>query len=63
MSSLVSGDIKAAQAKIIHDKTEKVEAVNPYLVRIHFKEPFPDFLEYLSARGNHDWAGWCRKSM
>lgn len=38
---------KAAQAKTIHDKTEKVEAVNPYLVRIQFKEPFPDFLEYL----------------
>ena len=38
---------KAAQAKVIHAKTEKVEAVNPYLVRFHFKEPFPDFLEYL----------------
>ncbi len=36
---------KANQAKIIHDKTEKVEAVNPYLVRFKFKEPFPDFLE------------------
>ena len=24
-----------------------MEAVNPYLVRIHFKESFPDFLEYL----------------
>jgi peptide/nickel transport system substrate-binding protein len=36
---------KATQAKIIHDKTEKVEAVNPYLVRFRFKEPFPDFLE------------------
>jgi peptide/nickel transport system substrate-binding protein len=38
---------KAGQAKIIHDRTEKVEAVNPHLVRIRFKEPFPDFLEYL----------------
>lgn len=38
---------KGAQAKIIHGKTEKVEAVNPRLVRISFKEPFPDFLEYL----------------
>lgn len=36
---------KANQAKIIHDKTEKVEAVNPYLVRFKFKESFPDFLE------------------
>ena len=38
---------KAANAKIIQDRAEKVEAVNPYLVRIQFKEPFPDFLEYL----------------
>src|SRR5512143_1110681 len=38
---------KAAQAKIVHGKTEKVEAVNPHLVRFTFKEPFPDFLEYL----------------
>jgi ABC-type transport system substrate-binding protein len=40
---------KGSQAKMIHGKTEKVEAVNPYLVRLHFKEPFPDFLEYLVA--------------
>ncbi len=39
---------KSAQAKFIHDKTEKVEAVNPHLVRIRFKEPFPDFIEYLA---------------
>jgi peptide/nickel transport system substrate-binding protein len=38
---------KAAQAKFIQDKTEKVEAVNPNLVRFQFKEPFPEFLEYL----------------
>ncbi len=38
---------KAGQAKIIHGKTEKVEAVNPHLVRFQFKESFPDFLEYL----------------
>ena len=38
---------KAAQAKILHSKTEKVEAVNPLLVHFRFKEPFPDFLEYL----------------
>ena len=37
---------KAAQAKLIHGKTEKVEAVNPHLVRFQFKEPFPDFLDY-----------------
>ena len=38
---------KASQAKIIQGKTEKVEAVNPHLVRFTFKEPFPDFLESL----------------
>ncbi len=38
---------KTVQAKQIHERTEKVEAVNPYLVRFRFKEPFPDFLEYL----------------
>lgn len=38
---------KAAQAKIIHSKTEKVEALDPHSVRFTFKEPFPDFLEYL----------------
>lgn len=37
---------KANQAKFIHDKTAKVEALNPLLVRIQFKEPFADFLEY-----------------
>jgi peptide/nickel transport system substrate-binding protein len=38
---------KAAQAKFLHDKAEKVEAVNPNLVRFRFKKPFPDFLDYL----------------
>ncbi len=38
---------KAANAKIIQNRAEKVEAVNPHLVRFQFKEPFPDFLEYL----------------
>jgi peptide/nickel transport system substrate-binding protein len=37
---------KGAEAKFIHGRTEKVESVNPYLVRFHFKEPFPDFLDY-----------------
>ena len=37
---------KGPQAKLIHNKTEKVEAVNPHLVRFTFKTPFPDFLEY-----------------
>jgi len=38
---------KGGQAKIIHTKTEKVEAVRSNLVRFMFKEAFPDFLEYL----------------
>jgi peptide/nickel transport system substrate-binding protein len=38
---------KAVNAKFIQDKTEKVEAIDPHLVRFTFKEPFPDFLDYL----------------
>jgi peptide/nickel transport system substrate-binding protein len=38
---------KAGLAKFIHGRTEKVEAVSPDLVRFHFKQPFPDFLDYL----------------
>ncbi len=37
---------KGRQAKFFHDNTEKVEVVNPLLVRFHFKNPFPDFLDY-----------------
>jgi len=40
------GRYKAAQSKTLHDRTEKVEVVNPTLVRFHFKKPFPDFLEF-----------------
>lgn len=38
---------RAAQAKFLKDRIEKLEAVTPHLVRFTFKEPFPDFLEYL----------------
>ena len=38
---------KGSLAKAIHGKMEKAEAVNPYSVRVRFKEPFPEFLEYL----------------
>jgi peptide/nickel transport system substrate-binding protein len=38
---------RARAAKLIHGKTEKVEAVNPNHVRFRFKEGFPDFLDYL----------------
>lgn len=40
------GRYKSAEFKLIHDKTELVEAVNPYHIRIRFKEAFPDFLDY-----------------
>lgn len=33
--------------KTLSDRIEKVEAVNPYLVRVTFKNPFPNFFEYL----------------
>ena len=38
---------RATAAKTFQDRIEKMEAVNPHLVRFHFKQPFPDFLEYL----------------
>jgi len=38
---------KATAAKTFHDQLEKMEAVNPHGVRLTFKKPFPDFLEYL----------------
>jgi len=47
---------KAAQAKMIQGRTEKVEAVNSHVVRFHFKEPFPDFLEYFLPGGSG--IGW-----
>ncbi len=47
---------KGVSAKMIHDRTEKVEALNPYLVRISFKESFPNFLEYfLAGAGTVGW--------
>jgi peptide/nickel transport system substrate-binding protein len=38
---------KASQAKFIQDKVEKIEAIDAHLVRITFKDPFVDFLDYL----------------
>jgi peptide/nickel transport system substrate-binding protein len=38
---------KGTAAKTFNDRIEKMEAVNPHLVRFTFKKPFPDFLEYL----------------
>lgn len=45
-----------ANGKMIHSKTEKIEAANPYMVRITFKEPFPDFLDYFTIEGST--IGW-----
>ena len=42
---------KSSEAKFMHDKAAKVEAVNPLLVRFSFKEPFPDFLDYAVPGG------------
>jgi peptide/nickel transport system substrate-binding protein len=47
---------KGANSKMIHGKTEKVEAVSPHVVRFHFKEPFPDFLDFLLPGGGT--IGW-----
>ena len=38
---------KGANAKMIQTRIETMEAPNPYMVRIRFKEGFPDFLEYM----------------
>jgi peptide/nickel transport system substrate-binding protein len=37
---------KGGAAKAVKDRIEKVEAVNPYLVRISFKTNFPNFFDY-----------------
>lgn len=37
---------KGGAAKEVKDRIEKVEAINPYLVRVSFRDPFPNFLEY-----------------
>jgi peptide/nickel transport system substrate-binding protein len=47
---------KGKYADLIHGKVEKAEAVNPYLVRFRFKEPFLDFLEYFTIEGTT--IGW-----
>ncbi len=37
---------KGTNIKIFREKLEKVEALNPHLVRVTFKKPFPNFFEY-----------------
>jgi peptide/nickel transport system substrate-binding protein len=38
---------KAGAAKVMKERIDKLEAVNPYLFRVTFKKPFPDFLDRL----------------
>jgi peptide/nickel transport system substrate-binding protein len=40
---------KGSHAKMLHEKIGKLDAPDPYTVRITFREPFPDFIEYLVA--------------
>ncbi len=37
---------KGTNVKIIRERLDKVEAINPYLFRVTFKTPFPNFFEY-----------------
>jgi len=46
------GRYRAARGKTIQKKVEKVKAVNPNLVRIQFKDSFPDFMEHLLPSGS-----------
>jgi peptide/nickel transport system substrate-binding protein len=47
---------KGSNAKMILGRLEKIEAVDPYLVRIRFKDPFADFLDFLIPGGST--IGW-----
>lgn len=38
---------KGGNVKLLQSKIDKLEAVNPHLFRITFKEPFLDFIDYL----------------
>jgi len=49
---------KGGAAKVIQSKIEKLEAVNPYLFRVRFKEPFLDFLDYLLPGPGGSTIGW-----
>jgi peptide/nickel transport system substrate-binding protein len=47
---------KGANASFLHSKIKSLEAVNPYLFRVTFKEPFIDFLDYFVPGGST--IGW-----
>lgn len=47
---------KGGSHQIIHENLSKVEAISPYLVRVTFKEPFVNFLDYfLPGLGTIGW--------
>ncbi len=47
---------KGDASSFIKNKLDRLEAVNPYLFRVSFKEPFPNFLEYfLPGIGTIGW--------
>ncbi len=47
---------KGANAKMILGRLANIEAVNPHLVRVQFKDPFADFLDFLLPGGST--IGW-----
>ncbi len=47
---------RGASAKVLHDKTERVELVDDRTVRFHFKDPFLDFLILYGSPASG--AGW-----
>jgi peptide/nickel transport system substrate-binding protein len=40
---------RGAGAKILHDRVQQVEAVDPLVVRFHLKEPWPDFMTFFGT--------------
>jgi peptide/nickel transport system substrate-binding protein len=47
---------KGASAKLYREKVKGVEIVEPHLVRIHLKEPWPDFMTFYGTPSTG--AGW-----
>src|SRR5262247_2433246 len=52
---------RAKGSKILHDKVREVAVVDPYRVRFHLHEPWPDFMTfYGTLASGAGW--WCRRS-
>lgn len=47
---------RGGQAKVLHEKTERIELVDDRTIRFHFKEPFLDFMAIYGTPGSG--AGW-----